>query len=65
METKIINLSVSQELLLRSAIRKEIMRNYVFLDTCHSEGIDDSLILDDIFELKTLYRQITGRPFRI
>lgn len=60
-----ICLSVSQEMFLRSSIRQEIFRKYVVLDTYRSDGIDISSIRDDIFELKTLYRQLTGEPFRI
>lgn len=60
-----ISLSVTQDLLLRSSIRKEILHNYALLDYYRSERIDISSIIDDIFELKTLYRQLTGKPFRI
>lgn len=65
MKTIQINLSVIQELFLRSSIRNEILRKYVVLDTYRSEGIDVSSVHDDIFELKTLYRQLTGKPFRV
>lgn len=65
MKTITINLSVIQDLFLRSSIRKEILHNYALLDYYRSEGIDISSVIDDIFELKTLYRQLTGKPFRI
>lgn len=65
MRTIQLSLSVTQDLLLRSFIRKAIQHNYVLLDYYRSEGIDNSSVLDDIFELKTLYRQLTGKPFRI
>lgn len=65
MKTFQINLSVNQEMFLRSSIRQEIFRKYVVLDTYRSEGIDVTSVHDDIFELKTLYRQITGEPFRV
>lgn len=65
MKTIEISLSVTQEMFLRSSIRQEIFRKYVFLDTYRSEGIDVSFIRDDISQLKTLYRQLTGQPFNI
>lgn len=65
MKTIEICLFVSQEKFLRSFIRQEIFRKYVFLDTYRSEGIDISSIRDDIFQLKSLYRQLTGQPFKI
>lgn len=64
MRTIEISLSVAQEKFLRSSIRQEIFRKYVALDTYRSDGIDISSIREDIFELKTLYRQLTGLPFR-
>ena len=60
-----ISLSVTQDLLLRSSIRKALQHNYALLDFYSSEGLDTSPIIDDIFELKSLYRQLTGKPFRI
>ena len=65
MKTIEISLSVAQEMFLRSSISQEIFRKYVVLDTYRSEGNDISSILEDIFELKTLYRQLSGHPFRI
>lgn len=65
MKTFKLSLSVTQEMFLRSSIRQEIFRKYVVLDAHRTAGIDVSSILDDIFELKTLYRQITGEPFMV
>lgn len=65
MKTIQINLSVTQEMFLRSSIRQEIFRKYVVLDTYRTEGIDVSSVYDDIFELETLYRLLTGEPFRV
>lgn len=65
MKTIQINLSVNQEMFLRSSIRQEIFRKYVVLDTYRSEGIVVSSVYDDISELKTLYRQLTGESFRV
>ena len=59
-----ISLSVTQDLFLRSSIRKEIQHNYALLDYYRSECIDISPIIDDIFDLKSLYRQLTGKPFK-
>lgn len=64
MKTIKLNLSVIQQLLIRSLIRKEIHRQYALLDFYLCEGLDVSPIHEDIFELKTLYRQFTGEPFR-
>lgn len=65
MKTIEISLSVTQEMFLRSSIRREIFRKYVVLDVHRSAGIDVTSTYDDIFELKTLYRQITGEPFNV
>lgn len=65
MKTFKISLSVTQEMFLRSSIRQEIFRKYVALDSYRIAGIDISSIRDDIFELKTLYRQLTGKPFLV
>lgn len=65
MKTIKICLSVTQEMFLRSSIRQEIFRKYVVMDTYRSEGIDITSIREDIFELKTLYRQLTGESFRV
>lgn len=65
MKTIKISLSLDLEMFLRSSIRQEIFRKYVLIDTGLSEGIDISPLRDDIFELKTLYRQITGHSFRV
>lgn len=65
MKTKHINLSISQEMFLRSVIRSEIMRKYVVIDAFRSVGHDTTWLRDDIFELKTLFRQLFGKPFRI
>lgn len=50
---------------LRSVIRSEISRKFVLIDTFRSVGSDITWLRDDIFELKTLYRQLFGEPFRI
>lgn len=65
MKTIQINLSVYQEMFLRSSIRENIFRKYVLLDKYRSEGIDVSSVHDDIKELETLYRQLTGKPFSV
>lgn len=65
MKTFQIKLSVNQEMFLRSSIRQEIFRKYVVLDSYRSNGIDVSSVHDDILELKLLYRQLTGEPFRV
>lgn len=65
MKTIQINLSVMQEMFLCSSIRQEIFRKYVLLDTYRTDGIDVSSVYDDIFELETLYRQLTGESFRV
>lgn len=65
MKTIQINLSVIQEMFLCSSIRQEIFRKYVVLDTYRTDGIDVSLVYHDIFELETLYRQLTGESFRV
>lgn len=65
MKAKKIILSISQEMFLRSTIRQEIMRKYVLIDTFRSVGSDISWLREDIFELKTLYRQLFGEPFRV
>lgn len=65
MKTKQINLSISQEIFLRSVIRSEIKRKHVVIDAYRSVGYDTTWLRDDIFELKTLFRQLFGEPFRI
>lgn len=65
MKTIEISLSVTQEMFLCSSIRREIFRKYVVLDAYRSAVIDVTSTYDDIFELKTLYRQITGKPFNV
>lgn len=65
MRTIQISLSVSQELILLSSIRREIFRKHAIMDSYRLEGIDVSSIHDDILELKTLYRKITGHNFII
>lgn len=65
MKTKKFIFSISQEIFLSSTIRSEIMRKYAFIDAFRSVGSDTTLLRDDIFELKALYRQLFGEPFRI
>lgn len=65
MNTFEISLSVTQEMFLRSSIRREIFRKYVVLDAYRSAGIDVTSTYDDIFPLISLYRQITGEPFNV
>lgn len=59
------SLSFTQDLLLRTLIREGILHYYALIDYYRSEGIDTSSVIDDIFELKTLYRLLTGKPFRL
>lgn len=65
MKTLTILLSSSQELFLRSVIRSSIFRKYVVLDSLNIAGKDTTMFREDIFELKSLYRQITGEPFNV
>ena len=64
MKTIKLSLSASQDLFLRSTIRREILRKYVTLVDYSALNLDITVLNDDIFELKTLYRQLTGKPFR-
>lgn len=65
MKTKTILLSLSQELFLRSVIRSSIIRKYVVLDSLNIAGKDTTMFREDIFELKTLYRNLFDEPFII
>lgn len=65
MKTKTILLSLSQELFLRSVIRSSIIRKYVVLDSLNIAGKDTTMFREDIFELKTLYRNLFDEPFTI
>lgn len=65
MKTKTILLSSSQELFLRSVIRSSIIRKYVVLDSLNIAGKDTTMFREDIFELKTLYRNLFDEPFII
>ena len=64
MKTEMINLSVSEELFLRYAIRVQIMRKYDVLDALSLSGSDVTWVRDDISELQTLYRKLFGIPFK-
>lgn len=65
MKTKTILLSLSQELFLRSVIRSSIIRKYVVLDSLNIAGKDTTMFREDIFELKTLYRNLFDEPFTV
>lgn len=54
------NFSVYQELFLSSHIRREVKRLQKLVLSYRVSGLDTSILEDNIFELKTLYRQLFG-----
>lgn len=54
------NFSVYQELFLSSHIRREVKRLQKLVLSYRVSGLDTSILKDNIFELKTLYRQLFG-----
>lgn len=58
-----IDFSVEQELFLTCAIRREIKRLSKLVVSYRLNGLDSSILKEDIFEMKTLYRQLFGIPY--
>lgn len=59
------NFSVYQEVFLRSRIRSEIMRLDSLVRATRLEGIESSMLVDNILDLKRLYRKLFDEFFRM
>lgn len=64
MKTEKKNFSTYQEIFLKSRIRREIYHLNTLIECYFSDVSDSTFIRDKIIELKTLYRQLFGKPFR-
>lgn len=64
METKSINVTIEQEILLRSIIRNAIIRYHNLLEDNRFDFCDVNYIRGNITDLKALYLQLSGHPFR-
>lgn len=60
-----LELSVEQEVFLRNVISKEVKRLSNLVSHYRCEGLDTSILRDDILEMKNLYRQLLGVPFEM